>query len=1369
MTNSIVQRRGWQRRVPVDAESEWEAFLSSKKDAMNRMKAGRQEALRRLGSDKMGGRSVVSELSDEREAAESLKDNYSVSGRSEMRDAPEGGNRDNPAMSSHSRTDLDMRKLIEIFTVIKKRRWDDLLELIQLYPQSPSIPCPKNIQSTAKGNMMLHEVCRNSPPTEVVSALIVEFADAVKAKGGKGYLPLHYACATSASTEVVRKLLDTFPASIRMRDTNDLMIPLHFACKWGASSEIIEVLVGAYPEGKQVRDIYAKTPVDYASELRGQDRSGVVAALERSSHSRYSERSFVRSVGGSEASSINLNDAVSVSSKHVQQEMRSTKMKLEKVTSELNDRERKFSTLYGAEKSKASELQKQNDMLEHECMQARVAQDEHKKKMELLQQEVRTLKSLQETHSQKKTMLMEKIQMLEREKMTARDAIGKIDHKNSARIKHELTAAMVEQEIKYKSMLQSELRKIENLEKQSREAELTHRHYTMALLQEHENEVTRFEELTSRFKVLEGQLRREIENERTKRLAAQNGSSARGSNYKQAIEHEKEKVAFLEGHITKVNNLLEAEQKRFIELECILKETLAIENEQREEIEAEFREKESQYQSRIEIETQKRNQLEEAYTDVAQKLKSEIEKSSGLQAYEAELKKELKMDQEKILELQRLQVESAKILEAERQRVKKMEVTEADSRLLLKTEELKVNELEESLKEMRHLLNVERESVKQLRNELNQLQAVHDREMKKINLIEEAESSARSELRSINQNVASLEGEESAIKKKTEDESSKLNSFEEECFKLKSMLESERDQVQRLNQSQEELRELLCEEKKRVKSLEKDQVLTETEMEEMNSEDMSQASSIEEKLMETQATIDHHRHRVSALEGKHNLLTKALETEKESSQRLERTVQEKEVQLESEREKFEVLLKEHQEVRLALNGERNKAKTIEQKAVTYETQLEFERGSMMDMQRMVDQAKVDFQSKLEEVTSLEEEEEVSRHVLDASLKELNISNDEVAQLTESLKVENNKVAEMAAGLKDVQNLLRDEKYRVVEYERLLEAQKHLSMADQLKIRQLEQEVEEQLANLELGTAENSKLETDLSETQSLLDNEAKKVAELLDTGHNFDGSRATVLLESEQNKVKALEHSCEQLMSLLDWEKNHVLSLEEKQDELQEQNDSSEEEVATTKEALEKSQKKVESLTVQLDGFEDMKNEIIRLTLVARQRDIMIAAILHAIGEAKAIKGKAPVQNAEMYLDELQGRIGNLDLAGLDQDVLKDREARQLVLYTVAARRRTLRNVVLPLLPISGLIAYHHHDPTALRELSSNLGEMSADLRSNLGEFSHNLGDLSASFSATLSTNIGQLASRMADSPSLREPVAHVVGMASRRMNIRQV
>jgi len=233
-------------------------------------------------------------------------------------------------------------------------------------------------------------------------------------------------------------------------------------------------------------------------------------------------------------------------------------------------------------------------------------------------------------------------------------------------------------------------------------------------------------------------------------------------------------------------------------------------------------------------------------------------------------------------------------------------------------------------------------------------------------------------------------------------------------------------------------------------------------------------------------------------------------------------------------------------------------------------------------------------------------------------------------------------------------------------------------------------------------------------------------------------------------------------MTLLDWEKKHVLSLEEKMDELQEQSDSSSEELANNKEVLELSQKKVEELTAELDSFEDMKKEIIRLTLAARQRDVMMAAMLHAIGDAKAIEGKAPIQNAKIYLDKLQVLVGDLDLAGLDEDVLKDREARQIVLYNVASRRRTLQNVVLPLIPIGGLIAYHHHDPVALMELSSHLGHISADLRSNLG-------DLSASISANLSANMGQLASAIADSSALREPVAQVVGMASRRMNIKQV
>mmetsp|Transcript_6086 Transcript_6086/g.15061 ORF Transcript_6086/g.15061 Transcript_6086/m.15061 type:complete len:1352 (-) Transcript_6086:150-4205(-) len=1351
MTNNATTSKNWGRPDPVDAESEWELFLNSKKHAMNRMKAGRVDALRRLGNEKNGGRSLVSEVSDDREARGSFhKENYSHSAKSEVRDAPES-NYENPALDSTSRSELDMRKLIEIFTVIKKRRWDDLVELLQMYPRSASIPCPKNIQSTAKGNLMLHEACRNDPPLRVISALVDEYADAVKAKGGKGYLPLHYACATDASSDVVRKLLDTFPASIRMRDTNDLMIPLHFACKWGASPAIIELLVSAYPEGKQVRDIFAKTPVDYANELSGQERVAIIKMLERSYHSR-SDRSFARSVTVSDAS---LSDAVSVASKQIHRELRTTKTKLEKATSELNERERKFSLQYGAEKSKAAELEKQKEILEQEFAQARVNQDEQKEKIQLLQDEVKTLKSLQDIHNQKKIMLMEKIEELEREKANI-DSDG--DHESSAKIKRELTATMVEQEIKYKAMLAGEQRKIENLEKKAKEAELTHRHYTMALLQEHEKEVTRFEELTSRFKILEGQLRQEIENERTKRLSVQNSSQGPSQ---RALESEKEKVAFLEAHITKVNDLLEAEQKRFIELEAILKETLAIENEQREEIEAEFREKESEYQSRIEIEGQKRSQLENAYTDIAEKLKEEIEKTSGLQAYEMELKKELKMDQEKIAELQRMQGNSEKALANEKKRVEEMAKTEANSRLLLKSEELKVKELESKLDEMHRLLNAERECVKALRLELEGLEALYKKELKKVREAEEAESSARSELRTLNAKVANLEEEESAIKTKI----SEVQASKEEYQKLKSKLESDRDQVNRLAETKEDVRELLDAEKEKVKSLE-NQVDDENENEDIDSQDMSQASTIEERLMEQQAIIDHHKYRVNALEEKHNTLTKEIETERESTRTLARTIEEREEELDEEREKFEVLLKEHGEIQVQLVQERSKVKGAASKATKFGERLSLEKDSVEQMQQMVDQAKIDFESKIEEVSTLEKEEADNRQALDASLKELNISNEEVSTLSEALSIEKRRVAEMVAALKEVQNLVQDEKNRVIEYKRLLEAQKHLTLADQAKIRQLERVIEDQLENLGLGKAENIKLEIDLAETKSLLDAETKKVMELLEQGHSFDDSRATALFETEQNKVKALEHSCEQLMSLLDFEKKHVLSLEEKQEELQEQAESSTEELAAIKKALGESQMKVLKHAHELEGFEDMKKEVIRLTLESRQRDIMIASMLYAIGNAKAIKAKTPIQNAEKHLNELETRVVGIDLAGYDEAVVKDRESLQLVAYNSSLRNRTIRNVILPLVVAGGLVEYHHHDPTVLRELASTAVQMSGDLRTNLGEYSHTLGDLSRSVGANFAANMGQLAAAI-DSAALRETVASVSGMG--RMNIRKV
>jgi len=607
---------------------------------------------------------------------------------------------------------------------------------------------------------------------------------------------------------------------------------------------------------------------------------------------------------------------------------------------------------------------------------------------------------------------------------------------------------------------------------------------------------------------------------------------------------------------------------------------------------------------------------------------------------------------------------------------------------------------------------------------------------------EEADAKAQSEYKTLNDKVTKLEKEESAIKT----EISRVEATKQECVMLKAMLESEKEQVEKLVKSEEDVRGKLNAEKEKLKALEE-------QIEKAENDDDDKASTIEEKLAEQQATLDHQKYEVSALEGKHALLTTELETEKESTRRLEATIEEKEALLEAERAKVEVLVKEHGDIQATLAGEREKLKEAKSKAAEMGEQLFFEKDSMAEMQRMVDQAKIDIQCKVEQVASLEKEEEESRQALTTSKKELTESTEEVAKLKEALKIEEQKVTEMANALREVQDLVQAEKNRVNEYKRLLEAQKHLSLADQDKIRELERVIESQLVDIGFGKDENIKLEKDLAETKSLLDAESKKVMELLDSGGEFDGSRVSALYETEQNKVKALEHSCEQLMSLLDFEKKHVLSLEEKQDELKEQNESSNEELIATKKALEWSQLKVKQLSHEIEGFEDMKKELIRLSVLARQRDLMMAAMLYAVGDAKGIKGQGIIQNAEFHIDELERR-GVLDLAGHDEAVFQDRESRQLVAYESAARRRTIRNIILPLVVAGGLFEYHTHDPShaMVREFASTS--------------MHTLGNLPRTFGASFAANMGQLAAAISESTAVRETVAQMGGM--RRVNMRR-
>lgn len=78
------------------------------------------------------------------------------------------------------------------------------------------------------GKTALHFACQNSPPRDVIDALIMVSVETVHWPDSLGWLPIHYACAYRASVYVVKKLAEIFPESKTAVDRKG-RTPLHFA------------------------------------------------------------------------------------------------------------------------------------------------------------------------------------------------------------------------------------------------------------------------------------------------------------------------------------------------------------------------------------------------------------------------------------------------------------------------------------------------------------------------------------------------------------------------------------------------------------------------------------------------------------------------------------------------------------------------------------------------------------------------------------------------------------------------------------------------------------------------------------------------------------------------------------------------------------------------------------------------------------------------------------------------------------------------------------------------------------------------------------------------------------------------------------
>jgi hypothetical protein len=155
-----------------------------------------------------------------------------------------------------------------------------------------------------------------------------------------------------------------------------------------------------------------------------------------------------------------------------------------------------------------------------------------------------------------------------------------------------------------------------------------------------------------------------------------------------------------------------------------------------------------------------------------------------------------------------------------------------------------------------------------------------------------------------------------------------------------------------------------------------------------------------------------------------------------------------------------------------------------------------------------------------------------------------------------------------------------------------------------------------------------------------------------------------------------------------------------------------------------------------------MKKNSVRLSAEARKRDLLLASVLHAIGDKKAPGAEADIEKAKNHISDLNRIIGRdlaaLDLAGLENDsVTIDQSGGALVRSSprgVSTFRRRLGYKLCWTIPLIPIVAYHN-DPKILKDL---LGTCNLDIMKDLTK------DLAANL----------------DPSKLQEPLIQMLGLA---------
>jgi hypothetical protein len=1050
--------------------------------------------------------------------------------------------------SMEERGGIDQDKtssVVNMFSLFEQRNWAALIQHLKLNPSCALTPLrcgAKGLSTATKGNLLLHEACRIDPPLEFIEALLKANKDALSSKGEKGYLPLHYACACS-SAEVVARLLEENPDASKIRNESDLMLPLHIACKWGFSTGVIDVLLKSYPEGSRVRDIYAMVPKDYASKLSSDSmRQEAVARLT----------SIVKSK--QLAGRITLIEQSGKTFSEVREDLNSANVKLERMTAEFDHRERSFALMFGREQDKVLTLEEEKNRLQKVSTGVKSMAEQQAKKLDLLEREHKMMTALQRTNTEKRALLQKKVSVLENAHGVKKDIIGRLEREINVKCKQELEFALQFKEEEFQSALSEEKRINKKLQKEIGDAKLNHELYTKALLQEHDNEIAIFEEVTRKFEVLERELREQIEYEGVMRNSVEMDLCDKEATFKAELKAEQERVIYLEGHVERMNELLESEQERFNELEELLKVAIQTEDEEQAEVSAAIDRKRMKYEKVLKEELTKVKGLEIAYTDVQTQLKKELEKIEEFEKRESALLRTFETEQKKLEALEVAKNEIQEQLDAERGRVAVLKTE--NKHTAYETEKQKLQEAQASQNEMQQLI---------------------DALYSKLSKMEDAPQIA----------------------------DGKMEAMQVECDELKHLLEKEKTKGEGLGLAEKKLSNLLEAEVEKVKNLEEAArtmittgVITTPEDRDFNislspcpSEEKTERHvvDLEKKIAFERSRIWNLHTEQAAMKAQRDALEKKVKT-------LEENLGQKENALNDEKEKFDTMEQLHSNTLELLAAER------------------------------------------EVVMTLREEQESKETILEKGNLE---------KTADDLQFANNKIQELISSVNEKTLLLYAEQDKVFESHRLVQEQKKVSELEQKRIEGLQKDVKSKVILLDFEKDRVRDLEKEISRLTSDLMYEKRQVTNLNDNNNRMEGE-----LSNTQKRANSLEQENTEKQELLENEKRKIMSLESARDQLQELlqlerskgADASEvcnlmekltklgTDLSKTSTDLEEKEIKVHGLSEQLQHFEMMKSEIVRLSAESRRRDMMLGAVLQAISGDSSTLTKVNMKDMKQFV-----------------------------------------------------------------------------------------------------------------------------------------